>query len=68
MKTTCPNCGHVHEVKTKARNGGKARWKGVSAAERFEILSRAAKARWGNRKSNDKDQAQPKNQNQPSNT
>jgi hypothetical protein len=52
MKTPCPECGTVHEVKTKARNGGKARWKGVSKAERSAILSRAAKARWGNRKSN----------------
>lgn len=45
MKTTCSNCGHVQESDMQ-RNGGKARWKGVSAAERSEILRRAVKVRW----------------------
>lgn len=49
MKTTCSNCGHVQESDMQ-RNGGKARWKGVSKAERSEILSLAAKARWAKRK------------------
>lgn len=58
MKTTCSNCGHVQESSDMQRNGGKARWKGVSKAERSEILRRAVKARWDKRKSNEKDQAQ----------
>lgn len=50
MKTTCPECGAVHEVKTKARKGGKARWKGVSKAARSEAMRAAVKARWAKRK------------------
>lgn len=52
MKTTCENCGHVQKSSDMQRNGGKARWEGVSKAERSEILRRAAKARWAKRKSN----------------
>lgn len=50
MKTACENCGHVQESSDMQRNGGKARWKDVSKAERSEILSRAAKARWAKQK------------------
>jgi hypothetical protein len=32
--------------KLGAKKGGRARWEGVSPAERSEILSRAARARW----------------------
>ena len=32
--------------KLGAKKGGAARWEGVSAEERREILSRAARARW----------------------
>ena len=32
--------------KLGAKKGGKARWEGVSAQERKEILRRAAQARW----------------------
>ena len=60
MKATCPECGAIHEITSDMqRNGGKARWKGVSAAERSEILRRAAKARWNKRKSNALDQIPP---------
>jgi hypothetical protein len=33
-----------------AKQGGKARWKGVSAEERSAIARRAAEARWRTRK------------------
>jgi len=49
MKTTCNNCGHVQESDMQ-RNGGKARWLGVSKAERSEILRGAVKARWAKQK------------------
>lgn len=52
MKTTCEKCGHVQESSDMQRNGGKARWKGVSKAERSETMRRAVKARWAKRKSN----------------
>lgn len=50
MKTTCPECGTVHDVKTNARKGGKARWKGVSKTERSEAMRAAVMARWAKRK------------------
>jgi len=50
MKTTCPECGHVHDVKTKARKGGKARWKGVSKEARSEAMRTAVQSRWAKRK------------------
>lgn len=51
MKTTCNNCGQVQESDMQ-RNGGKARWLGVSKAERSAILRGIAKAAWAKRKSN----------------
>lgn len=50
MKVTCPQCGHRHEVKTKARKGGKARWKDTTPEERAEIARAAVKARWAKAK------------------
>jgi len=46
MKATCPKCKTAFEVKTLASLGGKARWKGVSVAERSKIARKAVKARW----------------------
>ena len=48
MSATCPKCGHP--TSDMQRNGGKARWAGVSAADRSRILSQIAKAAWAKRK------------------
>lgn len=50
MKVTCPKCGHHHEVKTKARKGGKARWQNTTPEQRSEIARAAVKARWAKAK------------------
>jgi hypothetical protein len=50
MKATCPKCNTAFEVKTLASLGGKARWKGIPAAERSRITSDAVKARWAKQK------------------
>ena len=50
MKATCPKCKTAFEVKTLASIGGKARWQGVSAAERSNIARKAVKARWAKHK------------------
>ena len=50
MKATCPKCNTAFEVKTLASLGGKARWKGVSVAERSKIARKAVKARWAKHK------------------
>lgn len=48
----CPKCGHTFKAENQAK-GGKARWRGMSKAERKRAASDAAKARWA-RTPNDK--------------
>lgn len=50
MKAICPKCNTAFEVKTLASLGGKARWTGVSAAERAKITRKAVEARWAKHK------------------
>jgi len=50
MKSICPKCNTAFEVKTLASLGGKARWTGVSAAERAKITRKAVEARWAKHK------------------
>lgn len=59
MKVTCPKCGHRHEVKTKARKGGKARWQNTTPEERSEIARAAVKARWAKAKAQQLEQSKP---------
>jgi hypothetical protein len=49
---TCPKCGHQWPDDKRAK-GGKARWRGMSKAQRKQAASEAAKARWA-RRQNDK--------------
>ena len=44
----CPKCGHEWPDSKRA-SGGKARWRGMSKAQRKQAASNAAKARWANR-------------------
>lgn len=44
----CPKCGHTWRDSKRA-SGGKARWKGMTKAQKREAASKAAKARWANR-------------------
>jgi hypothetical protein len=44
MSATCPKCGHP--TSDMQRNGGKARWSGVSAADRSAAMQKAVQARW----------------------
>jgi hypothetical protein len=41
----CPKCGHEWPDDKRAK-GGKARWRGMSKAQRKRAASDAAKARW----------------------
>ena len=41
----CPKCGHSFKAENQAK-GGKARWRGMSKAQRKRAASDAAKARW----------------------
>jgi hypothetical protein len=41
----CPKCGHTFKA-TNQIKGGKARWSGMSKAQRKQAASAAAKARW----------------------
>jgi len=41
----CPKCGHVFKAKNQIK-GGKARWSGMSKADRKQAASAAAHARW----------------------
>ena len=41
----CPKCGHAFKA-TNQIKGGKARWSGMSKAQRKQAASAAAKARW----------------------
>lgn len=41
----CPKCGHTFKA-TNQIKGGKARWSGMSKAQRKQAASDAAKARW----------------------
>jgi hypothetical protein len=50
----CPKCGHTWPDAKRA-SGGKARWHGMTKAQRRKAASDAAKARWANR-SNEKGQ------------
>jgi hypothetical protein len=43
--TTCPKCGH-NLTSDMQRSGGKARWAGVSAADRSAAMRKAVQARW----------------------
>lgn len=45
----CPKCGHEWPDDKRA-SGGKARWQGMSKAERAKAASDAAKARWAKTK------------------
>lgn len=44
----CPKCGHEWPDDKRAA-GGKARWKGVSKAQRKASAQKAAQARWSKR-------------------
>lgn len=44
----CPKCGHAFKAENQAK-GGKARWRGMSKAQRKRAASTAAKARWSGR-------------------
>jgi hypothetical protein len=48
LMTTCPKCGHP--TSDMQRNGGKARWAGVSAADRSAAMRKAVAARWAKKK------------------
>ena len=41
----CPKCGHTFKADNQAK-GGKARWRGMTKAQRKQAASDAAKARW----------------------
>lgn len=41
----CPKCGYAFRAANQAK-GGKARWAGMSKAQRKRAASEAAKARW----------------------
>ena len=43
MKAICPKCNTAFEVKTLASLGGKARWQGVSVAERSKIAGKPSR-------------------------
>ena len=45
---TCPKCGHQWPDEKRAK-GGKARWRGMSKAQRKQAARDAAKARWARR-------------------
>jgi hypothetical protein len=48
MSATCPKCGHP--TSDMQRNGGKARWSGVSKADRSAAMRKAVQARWAKKK------------------
>jgi hypothetical protein len=50
MKTTCENCGHVQKSSDMQCKGGKARWAGVSAADRSTAMRKAVAVRWDKKK------------------
>ena len=56
-RVKCPKCGHVFKA-TNQIKGGKARWSGMSKAERKQAASAAAKARWA-RTPNDRTETPP---------
>lgn len=41
----CPKCGYVFKAENQSK-GGKARWRGMTKAQRKRAASDAAKARW----------------------
>ena len=45
MKLKCPKCHHEFKAENQAK-GGRARWRGVSKADRAETLRKAAQSRW----------------------
>ena len=45
----CPKCGFEFPDKNQSK-GGKARWLGMTKAQRAKAASDAAKARWKNHK------------------
>ena len=45
MKLQCPKCHHEFKSENQAK-GGRARWRGVSRADRTEANRKAAQARW----------------------
>jgi hypothetical protein len=51
MSATCPKCGH-NLTSDMQRNGGKARWAGVSKADRSAAMRKAVAARWEKCKTN----------------
>lgn len=53
----CPKCGHEWPDDKRA-SGGKARWRGMTKAQRKRAASEAAKARWG-KAHNDRTLRQP---------
>jgi hypothetical protein len=48
MSATCPKCGHL--TSDMQRNGGKARWAGVSKADRSAAMRKAVQARWSKKR------------------
>jgi hypothetical protein len=44
----CPKCGYTFKAENQAK-GGKARWSGMTKAQRKRAASDAAKARWAKR-------------------
>lgn len=44
----CPKCGYTFKAENQAK-GGKARWSGMTKAQRKRAASEAAKARWAKR-------------------
>jgi len=44
----CPKCGYAFKAENQAK-GGKARWSGMTKAQRKRAASDAAKARWAKR-------------------
>lgn len=44
----CPKCGHQWPDEKRAK-GGKARWRGMTKAQRKQAASESAKARWARR-------------------
>ena len=53
-RVKCPKCGHTFKAENQAK-GGKARWRGMTKAQRKQAASDAAKARWA-KSPNDPDQ------------
>lgn len=47
----CPKCGHVFKAENQAM-GGKARWRGMTKAQRKRAASEAAKSRWAKKRQN----------------